>query len=82
MPVKPLDAPKGTLIQVLCGNMSRQYMDMTSTQLKGTRAVTMTVHQATTKITNLKIREDLVVWTKIIQTIPEHHTAYQLSNLR
>ena len=75
MPVKPLDAPKGTLILVLCGNMSRQYTGMTFIQLKGTRAVTMTVQTT-------KIGEALVVWTKIIQTIPEHHIVYQLSNLR
>ena len=73
MLVKLLDVPKDTQIPVRCGNMSKLCTAMSSMPVKGIRAITMT--------TIIKV-EVLAVSMKIIQILPEHHIAYQLSNLR
>ena len=77
MPAKLLDAPKGIPTQAPYGSTSRQCMDMSSMPAKGTRATIMTV-----PATGTTTEAVAAAWTKIIQTLLEHHTAYQLSNLR
>ena len=73
MLVKLLDVPKDTQIPVRCGNMSKLCTVMSSMPVKGIRAMTII------RIIRIEVQ---AVSKKIIQILPEHHIAYQLSNLR